>query len=185
MAATPLITPAAENRAALDDFEAVVGTYWTYVFRFALVSLHDPDAAATVAQDCFVKAYRNRERFREECGIRTWLMRIAVNLVCDTVRSRRLQFWRRTSSDAALLADITADGNRSPEAGAAAKEQLQAVWKIVHHLPRRQRTVFLLRFVEEMNLREIAAVTGMAEGTVKVHLFRALQTVRERSRGEQ
>ena len=45
-------------------------------------------------------------------------------------------------------------------------------------LPERQRTVFLLRFVEDMELLEISAVTGMKEGTVKTHLFRALKTVR-------
>jgi RNA polymerase sigma-70 factor (ECF subfamily) len=182
--ASPVMTPAAENRATLDDFDALVGTYWTHVFRFALVSLRDPDTAATIAQDCFVKAYRNRERFRGECSIRTWLMQIAVNLVRDTIRNRRLQFWRRASSDVTLLADVTVDGGGSPEAGALAKEQLQAVWKTVRELPQRQQAVFLLRFMEEMDLREIAAVTGMAEGTVKVHLFRALKTVRERSRSQ-
>jgi RNA polymerase sigma-70 factor (ECF subfamily) len=49
---------------------------------------------------------------------------------------------------------------------------------VVGHLSERQRTVFLLRFVEDMELAEIAAVTGMKEGTVKVHLFRALRAVR-------
>jgi RNA polymerase sigma-70 factor (ECF subfamily) len=47
-------------------------------------------------------------------------------------------------------------------------------------LPERQRTVFLLRFVEEMELLEICAVTGLTEGAVKMHLSRAVQRVRER-----
>jgi DNA-directed RNA polymerase specialized sigma24 family protein len=47
----------------------------------------------------------------------------------------------------------------------------------------RQRTVFLLRFVEDLDLLEIAAITGMKEGTVKAHLFRALQSVRARLKG--
>jgi RNA polymerase sigma-70 factor (ECF subfamily) len=183
VAATPVMTSAADCRASLDDFEAVVGIYWPGIFRFALASLRDADAAATIAQDCFVRAYRSRVRFRGESSVRTWLMRIAVNLVRDAARSRRLQFWKRAqeaSRDVAALADAMADGRGSPEAGLAMKEQLQAVWQAVVGLPQRQRTVFLLRFVEDMDVREIAAATGMAEGTVKVHLFRALQAVRKR-----
>src|SRR5690349_20047544 len=82
-------------RPSLDDFDAVVALHWPAVFRFALASLRDTDLAATVAQDCFVKAYRARERFRGDASVRTWLMQIAVNLVRDTARSRRLQFWKR------------------------------------------------------------------------------------------
>jgi DNA-directed RNA polymerase specialized sigma24 family protein len=52
------------------------------------------------------------------------------------------------------------------------------VWSAARSLTERQRTVFLLRFVEDMDLLEIAAVTGMKEGTVKAHLFRALNAVR-------
>jgi RNA polymerase sigma-70 factor (ECF subfamily) len=66
------------------------------------------------------------------------------------------------------------------EAAVVAKEQVRAVWSVVGQLSERQRTVFLLRFVEEMDLLEIAAITGMKEGTVKTHLFRALQSVREK-----
>jgi RNA polymerase sigma-70 factor, ECF subfamily len=55
---------------------------------------------------------------------------------------------------------------------------VRAVWNAAASLSERQRTVFLLRFVEDMDLLEIAAVTGMKEGTVKAHLFRALQAVR-------
>jgi RNA polymerase sigma-70 factor (ECF subfamily) len=66
---------------------------------------------------------------------------------------------------------------------AQVKQQLQAVWSAAASLPERQRSVFLLRFVEDMDLLEIAAATGMKEGTVKVHLFRALRTVRERAGG--
>jgi RNA polymerase sigma-70 factor (ECF subfamily) len=172
----------AASQPSLDDFEAVVSAHWAGVFRFALASLRDADAAATVAQDCFLKAFRSRERFRGEASIRTWLMKIAVNLVRDTARSRRLQFWRRSRDrhqGFEALAGTMPDGHQSPEAAVAARQQIDAVWKIVGGLPERQRTVFLLRFVEELELLEIAAATGMAEGTVKVHLFRALRAVRQ------
>ena len=179
-AETPAI--AEERRAPLDDFDALVALYWPGVFRFALASLRDPDRAATVAQDCFLKAWRGRDRFRGDAGIRTWLMQIAVNLVRDAARSRKWQFWRSardTGREFDAVAATVADSSQSPEAATVAREQVRAVWKAVQGLPERQRTVFLLRFTEEMELMEIAAATGMAEGTVKVHLFRALRAVRE------
>jgi RNA polymerase sigma-70 factor (ECF subfamily) len=58
-----------------------------------------------------------------------------------------------------------------------------AVWEAAAKLPERQRTVFLLRFVEDMDLLEIAYATGMKEGTVKTHLFRAMRAVRTRLGG--
>ena len=167
----------------LADFDAVVRLHWPRVFRFALASLRDRDAAETVAQDCFLRAYHSRERFRGEASVVTWLMQIAVNLVRDHARSRRLQFWKRTQT-AAIDFDAASrrilDPDTSPESRALANEQLRAVWNASERLPAKQRTVFLLRFVEEMDLLEIAAATGMKEGTVKVHLFRALQAVRAR-----
>lgn len=161
----------------LADFDVVVREWWPRVFRFALASLRDRDAAQSVAQDCFLKAYQARARFRGEASVRNWLMQIAVNLVRDRARSRRLQFWKRCDAEVDVQ---MADGRRSPEAEALARQQVEAVWAAARGLSERQRTVFLLRFVEEMDLLEIAAVTGMKEGTVKTHLFRALQAVRER-----
>jgi RNA polymerase sigma-70 factor (ECF subfamily) len=110
-------------------------------------------------------------------------MRIAVNLIRDYARNRRLQFWKRAQTsavDVEAAGQWVPDGGASPESRALVKEQLAAVWNAAGGLSERQRTVFLLRFVEDMDLLEIAAATGMKEGTVKVHLFRALQAVRER-----
>jgi RNA polymerase sigma-70 factor (ECF subfamily) len=169
----------ARPTAGIEDFDAVVRLYWPRVFRFALASLRDRDDAESVAQDCFLKAWQARERFRGDCGIQTWLMQIAVNLVRDRVRSRRLQFWN-PAVEIDSVSQWIPDGNLSPEAQAAGSEQIAAVWQATAKLSERQRTVFLLRFVEEMDLLEIAAVTGMKEGTVKIHLFRALEAVRKR-----
>jgi RNA polymerase sigma-70 factor (ECF subfamily) len=178
-----MIAAVERSASEIDDLDTLVRLHWPRVFRFALASLRDPDAAGSVAQDCFLNAYRSRERFRGECSTQTWLMRIAVNLIRDYARSRRLQFWKRAAT---LEVDVEgggqgiADGGASPESRAMAREQLAAVWDAAEGLSERQRTVFLLRFVEDMDLLEIAAATGMKEGTVKVHLFRALQAVRER-----
>jgi len=168
------------------DFEALVALYRPRVFRFALASLRDRDAAETVTQDCFLNAFRARDRFRNDCSMQTWLMQIAVNLVRDYARNRRLQFWKRTRNSQPVeeLGRLAADRGPSAETRVLLGERVKAIWNAAAALPDKQRSVFLLRFVEDMDLLEIAAVTGMKEGTVKTHLFRALRTVRERMDGD-
>jgi RNA polymerase sigma-70 factor, ECF subfamily len=185
LSATSELEPAIGPEVAVlpGEFEALVRLYRPKVFRFALASLCDLDAAETVTQDCFLRAYQARERFRRDCSMHTWLMQIVVNLIRDHIRNRRFQFWRRarlTSKPVDAAEYAIADGARSPEAQALLKELVAAIWSAAERLPAKQRTVFLLRFVEDMDLLEIAVATGMKEGTVKTHLFRALRAVRER-----
>ena len=166
---------------ASSEFEAIVQTYRPRVFRFLLASLRDRESAENLTQDCFLRAYRARDQFRGESSRTTWLMQIAINLVRKHESNGRLKFWRRAlrpGLSAADLRDWLPDHQVSPEAAVLAKEQVNAIWTVVTQLTERQRTVFLLRFVEEMDLLEIAGATGMKEGTVKTHLFRALQSVR-------
>jgi RNA polymerase sigma-70 factor (ECF subfamily) len=166
--------------APLEDFDAVVRLHQQAVFRFILASLRDRDAAETLTQECMLKAYKARDQFRGDAAVKTWLMRIAVNLVRDHQSSERLKFWRRPHLDVTIAAQVVADRQKSPEAAAVAKQQIAAVWQAAATLSHRQRTVLLLRFVEDMEILEIVEATGMAEGTVKVHLFRALQNVRQK-----
>lgn len=76
------------------------------------------------------------------------------------------------------------DLHASPETQSMQREQVDAVWQTAATLPTQQRTVSLLRFVEDMDLLEIAAVTGLKEGTVRAHLFRAVHAVRGRLGGK-
>lgn len=172
---------AAEEEIAAQDFESVVARHRLQIFRFLLASTRDADLAETLTQDCFLKAHRNWASFRGESTAMTWLMRIAINLQKDHWRNRRLQFWRQTRTNAVDLdeaSDWLPSGERTVEQRLLAKEQVAHVWRAVENLSERQRTVFLLRYVEELELKEIAESTGMGEGTVKAHLSRALARVR-------
>jgi RNA polymerase sigma-70 factor (ECF subfamily) len=155
------------------------------VFRFILASLRDRDDAESLTQDCFVRAFRFRDRFRGDASVKTWLMQIAANLVRDLTRTRRFQFWRRAQSGTTCVHDLSeflSSRDTSPEMRTLFRDQLRSIWTATAKLPERQRAVFVLRFVEDMNLLEIAEVLDMKEGTVKKQLFRALQTVREEMR---
>lgn len=166
------------------DFEAIVEIHRPRIFRFLLASLRDADAAECLTQDCFMRAFQGLRHFRNECSISTWLMQIAVNLLRDHLRNRRLQFWKHTQQRGPASDDPhnwIADQRHSPETAMLLKERVKAVWDAAETLTAKQRSVFFLRFVEDMDLMEIATVMGMKEGTVKTHLFRALQSVRGRT----
>ena len=177
----PMVNATAEL-AAPQEFESAVACHRAQIFRFLLSSTRDVDLAETLTQDCLLKAHRNWSTFRGESSVLTWLMRIAINLQKDHWRNRRLQFWRQTRTNAVDLDEASEwlpSGERSAEQCILAKEQVAHVWRAVENLSERQRTVFLLRFVEELDLKEIANVTSMGEGTVKAHLSRALARVRK------
>jgi RNA polymerase sigma-70 factor (ECF subfamily) len=164
-----------------EEFSAVVVLHRPQIFRFLLSSTRDVDLAETLTQECFLKAHLNWARFRGESSAMTWLMRIAINLQKDHWRNRRMQFWRQTRSHAVGLEEASEwlpNGERSAEQQMLARERVAQVGKVVEGLSERQRTVFLLRYVEEMELSEIARATGLTEGTVKAHLSRAVVKVR-------
>ena len=166
--------------AELEDVNTLCATYRSRIYRYALLSLRDADLADTVTQDCLLRAYRARDDFRGDCSVATWLTRIATNLIRDSTRSRKFQFWKTASAvEVGALADRLRSPGISPETSLVVREELAKVWDAVDKLPGRQRNVFVLRFVEEMELPEIAAAMGLHVGTVKSHLHRALAAVRK------
>jgi RNA polymerase sigma-70 factor (ECF subfamily) len=184
MAACTILEPmtmATADEDAAQQFSSVVASHRPQIFRFLLASTRDVDLAETLTQECFLKAHRNWSSFRGDSSAMTWLMRIAINLQKDHWRNRRMQFWRQTRTNAVDLdeaSDWLPSGESSQETKLLARERVSQVWSAVEGLSERQRTVFLLRYVEELELSEIAHTTGLSEGTVKAHLSRALVRVR-------
>jgi RNA polymerase sigma-70 factor, ECF subfamily len=175
------MTMATADENAAQEFSRVVDRHRPQIFRFLLASTRDMDLAETLTQECFLKAHRNWSSFRGESSAVTWLMRIAINLQKDHWRNRRMQFWRLTRTNSVDLdeaSDWLPSAESSQEQKLLARERVSQVWQAVKGLSERQRTVFLLRYVEELELSEIAQTTGLSEGTVKAHLSRALGRVR-------
>lgn len=178
---------ATANDIAAQDFASIVENHRLQIFRFLLASTRDVDLAETLTQECFLKAHRNWSHFRGDSSAMTWLMRIAINLQKDHWRNRRMQFWRQASTNKVDLDEASEwlpSGERSVEQKMLARERVAHVWRAVEGLSERQKTIFLLRFVEELELSEIAQSTGLSEGTVKAHLSRALAKVRAELRGK-
>ena len=188
---TALINPAAVPSCTMDEqmpttmsnIETLHELYSQRIFRFLVASLRDRDVAETLTQETFLRAWTARDQFRGDCSAITWLTRIALNLVRDHTRTNRFRFWRQVAQTAVQADDLAAhlpQNSMSTEASLIAHEQLGLVWESVGKLSERQRTVFVLRFVEEMELADIAEITGLPISTVKTHLYRSLATIRSK-----
>lgn len=178
---------AATEAFSAENFDQLVSLHQKRIYRLLISLLRDPDAADTLTQECFLKAYTSRSSFRGECSVETWLYRIAVNLSRDHIRNRRAAFWRRLfasqQSQAEDLEDVAQtipDKRPSLERSLLAREEVDLVWRTAEQLSPMQREVFLLRFAQDMSLEEISQTLEVQLGTVKAHLSRALSTVRAR-----
>lgn len=170
----------------LDDIEALDRIYRARLLRFVAYSVGDQDLAETIVQDALLKAYRNRASFRGDCAVYTWLAHIATNLMRDHQRTRKFQFWRRvhqTAPDLSEMSQLLPSAASSPEQQMMARERAQMVSAALDDLSPNQRTIFMLRFIEELDLSEICDATGMQVSTVKTHLHRAVKAVRAKLGG--
>ena len=165
----------------LDDIESILELYEQRIFRFLLLSIRDRDVAHSLTQDTFYRAWAARASFRNDCSIPTWLTRIAINLLRDHTRTQRFRFWKRAAETAVDLSDISAHlptPGSSTESRMIASEQVELIWQTVARLSERQRTIFVLRFVEDMELAEIADIVNIPIRSVISHLYGALARVR-------
>ena len=165
------------------EFDEVVRRNQRRVYRVLWLLVRNHEEADTLTQECFLRAHQKLSTFRGESSIETWLLKIAVNLARDAARSRKLAFWKRLiglddqHGGSAPAMQVTAPQS-SPEQALMAREEVSAIWAVVAELSPQQQVVFTLRFVEQMELQEIARALGVRVGSVKSQLFRAVHAVR-------
>jgi RNA polymerase sigma-70 factor (ECF subfamily) len=148
--------------------------------------LQDPDEADSATQDVFLKAYQamSREDAREDGRVLDdpgrWVMKIAVNTCLDRLRSKKWQLWRRRPApeDEVTILSMTASKSPGSEDRYFAGQIGIRLNAALAGLSDRQRAVFTLRHDEEMSLEEIGQILGLDVGTVKAHMFRAVNKLR-------
>jgi RNA polymerase sigma-70 factor (ECF subfamily) len=154
------------------DFDAFVAAHRDRAVGLAwrLVG-GDAAAAEDIAQEAFLRAYRGLDRFREEAKMSTWFYRILVNEAQRHLRWR----WVRQR-----VAGEMPEDPRDPRPDATGDRSCaERVARAMAELPRGQREAFALVHLEGFTVREAAAITGRAVGTIKSHLHRALGKLRE------
>lgn len=167
----------------LDDIDGLVRTYRARILRFVTYSTGDPDLAETITQDTLLRAYRGRENFRGDCSVSTWLTGIAINVTRDHMRSVRFRFWKQVHNsalDVQEMASFLPGNDSSPERRMLAKEKVSQLHEVLKELSPNQRTIFAMKFFEEISVNEISEILHMPVNTVRTHLHRALHAVRAR-----
>src|SRR5215472_823959 len=167
----------------LEDIDELVRLHQARIRRFVTCSTGDPDLAETITQDTLLRAFKGRESFRGDCSLSTWLTGIAINVTRDHLRSGRYKFWKQvktTAVDVHEMASFLPSNAVSAERRILAKEKVKELYAVLETLSYNQRTIFLMKFSEEMSVDEISEILGMAVNTVRTHLHRALKAVRSK-----
>jgi RNA polymerase sigma-70 factor (ECF subfamily) len=163
------------------EFEARLVESSTLAFRVAYGVLHHRQDAEDVAQEAFVKAYRNFHQLRDRDRFRAWLVRLTWRLAIDRQRADRRREARESLGAPKRVEDLARDGG-SPAADAdfVANERAAQLWRAIDALPEKLRVVVVLAGIQEHDLREVARLLDLPEGTVKSRMFLARQQLKER-----
>ena len=142
-------------------------TYGKDVWNYAYFLTRRRDLAEDIAQDVFVKAYRNMHTFRGTSSVKSWLFSIARRTALDYMKSA----WMRKVT--LLPSRFLQDTHPSAETEWFCREEQREVWRTVMELPQKQREPLLLYAHYKFSIREIAELLQVTEGTVKSRLHRA------------
>ena len=155
-------------------FEELVHRYHARVLRWAMVIVGDRDDAADVAQNVWIRVYRDLADLRDPARFPAWLYRTAYRVACAF---RRTDERRSSILGAANRSDLFAQAP-SPAEGLDAERLEELLLAALAGLPPRQRAVYTLAELEERPMTEIAAILGIPAVTVRTNLFRARRAVR-------
>jgi RNA polymerase sigma-70 factor, ECF subfamily len=163
-------------------FDILVGRYKDPLVNFAFRFLGDFDGADEVAQETFIRVYRNKHAYKPVARFSTWLYTIAANLAKSELRRRKRRALfslsgRRERGEEKDF-DPPDERNRSDEQAERSFEA-ELIQKALDSIPVRYREVVILRYIQELSYEEICTITGMNMGTVKSRLNRARLRLQE------
>ncbi len=160
----------------LDAFEEFFNTYQRPVYATALAITRDPFLAEEVLQDCFVKAYRVRERLDPLRSPLPWLQRVTINMCYSRVSRRKALAEPITSLITNLVVDLAA----RPDQVVESREVLEVLQRGIDALPPKQQTAIILYYLHGYSLAESAEIADCNVGTMKSRLHYALKALRAR-----
>ena len=164
----------------LEVFDLLYLRYHNRIHGVIRAIISNPEDALDVTQDVFLKAYQGLENFKGASQFYSWLYRITINRCIDYMRQRSKH---RVISDDPVSDDVFYGNvaNRHPSAPSKAVENEEFYTHLrqaVMQLSPKQREVFILRYREELPLKEIGRKMGRSTGTIKAHLFQAQRNLR-------
>lgn len=169
----------ASKRGDQDAFARLVQRYQRHIFNLVFRILQQYDEATEITQETFLAAWQGLPSFRGDARFPTWLYRIAYNCSLKQLEQRK--------RDRALQAAIQAeqflkhvDDSERAEAVLEASDRQNMIYEQLSSLPAKYRIVLVLRHLQEMTYEEMAETLTMPIGTIKTHLFRARNLLKER-----
>jgi RNA polymerase sigma-70 factor, ECF subfamily len=171
-------------------FEELIAQRSGEIYGLLFRLTENAEEARDLAQETFLRAFQNIDRFRGEADIRTWIYRIAINQARN-----RSRWWRRRRRDATVSLDTTygesglsivsilAEPSQNPEQQTLAREREMTLRSALQRLALAYRETVILRDIEGFTYEEIAETLGINVGTVKSRLARGRQELRKKLEG--
>jgi len=161
-----------------EAFRFIVDSYKNGVFNLLFRMSGNRQDAEDLAQEAFIKAFKNLHSYDKKYPFRNWILTIAANLCKNHIKRGKILniisifAGKHDPEERNELIDPPAENNNPPD-HIIEKEEKQRLFGIVDLLPERYKIVFMLRYVEEFSYSEIANITGFPLGTVETYIYRA------------
>jgi RNA polymerase sigma-70 factor (ECF subfamily) len=157
-------------------FDELMKRYERRIFGYLLRSVRNYEDAEELTLEVFFKAYRALNSWEPKAKFSTWLYTIASNLSIDYHRSKsRKPVFILEDEDVIEKRLVATDISSNPEKYLEDKERGRIIREAVDELSSKQKAVFMLTRYEGLQIKEVAETLGIAEGTVKIHLHRAMK----------
>ncbi|WP_322481226.1 RNA polymerase sigma factor [Thermogemmatispora sp.] len=163
-----------------EAFALLVQRYQRRVFNMILRMLQDYEEACEITQEAFLAAWQGLPTFRGEARFPTWLYRIAYNCCLRQLEQRRRDKALQNAMQEQQLLDEAGGQRCQAESTLEARDRQALVREQLEALPTKYRIVLVLRHLQEMTYEEMAEILMMPIGTIKTHLFRARNLLKER-----
>jgi RNA polymerase sigma-70 factor (ECF subfamily) len=161
-------------------FEELVERYKHKTYHIAFGFTRDREEAKDLSQEAFLKAFLNINSFDGRSTFYTWFYRLLVNVCLDHKRRARRHSEEFNEAVEDHVDPSQAPTGTAPDTHAMARQLSHKIGATLEELPSKQRTAFILKNHQGLSIKEIAEIMQTAEGTVKVHLHRAVATLRQR-----
>ncbi len=170
---------AASRNGDQDAFALLVQIHQRRVFNLVYRMVQDYEEANEVTQETFLAAWQGLSTFRGDARFSTWLYRIAYNCSLKQLELHKRDRTMQTAMQAEQIIDVASIDERA-NAALDAQDCQRAVREQLSNLPAKYRIVLVLRHLQEMTYEEMAEILSMPIGTIKTHLFRARNLLKER-----
>jgi len=162
-----------------NSFEELVSRYKNLVYSVVLRMVTDKEDANDLAQEVFIKIYRNLEKYSEEYKFSTWTIRIATNHVIDWRRKKKYETVSIDDEENTVAGGLMANSGASPEDEYIADEQSRMLRDLVAGLPDIYRVPIVLYHEQGLSYQEISEITGEPLSKVKNRIFRGRKLLKE------